>query len=305
MTFTYIKMHTDIKMATIFELFTNKVDPPQKKTPVQEIGWFKELMPLGLKKSKRFGEYIWQKDNSIMLYVSKGFFVRGSTKDTNAKPVREIYLSGYYIDKYELSNQKYKAFVDATKYKKPKYASHKKLGAKRHPVVGISWFDAQKYAEWVGKQLPSEAQWEKAAKGGIKIGRPGDTRINYSKNRYPQRAFPWGIKLDKRIVQQGKSKKDYTTPVSSFLDGRSPYGCHNMLGNVAEWCQDSYQKNYYSKSPSKNPTGPQKAMELRVYRGGFWGNKHNIYTHTRRAMPAKSHKIFMGVRYIVPGTKNE
>jgi iron(II)-dependent oxidoreductase len=123
--------------------------------------------------------------------------------------------------------------------------------------VGVSWYESSAYAFWLSKKtgkkyrLPTEAEWEKAARGP------------------DGREYPWGNKFDKNKCNCLEMELGRTSPVGIFLEGKSPYGCFDMAGNVWEWCSDWYEKKYYEKSPDKNPIGPKDGGD-RVLRGGCW-----------------------------------
>jgi len=122
-----------------------------------------------------------------------------------------------------------------------------------HPIVNVSWNDAKAYADWAGVVLPTEAQWEKAARGT-------DGRI-----------YPWDNEWDAIKCVNFTNSKSGTKPVGSILSGSSPYECLDMAGNVWEWCGDWYGADYYKNAPAKNPTGPVTGENrVRVLRGGSW-----------------------------------
>lgn len=303
MAFTYIKLQTDFDIHMAIKAVLGQSNPEQKQTvDPKTLGWFDEVMPKGLIKGKRKGEYLWTFDKSIMVYVPAGEFWRGSNKgNKQEQPERLIFLSSYYIDKYELSNAQFRQFVAQTKRKSTKYLAHKKLGEDGRPVVALTWYDANDYAKWASKSLPTEAQWEKAAKGGLHVSRYQEGHFIRIENAAPKRLYPWGKSFQKNNANMRK-KKGGPLFVSSFLTGRSPYGCHNMLGNVWEWCSDYYQTSYYNTSPIKDPSGPTKKMKYRVCRGGAW-NSNKVYTFTRRGLQPEQAKVYVGARFIVLGTK--
>ena len=196
-----------------------------------------------------------EKDDAVMVYVPAGEFLMGSgDKDKDAsddeKPQHKVFLDGFWIDRTPVTNTMYRKAVEAgacTKphdtqhYDDPKYADH--------PVVYMDWNQAQAYCQWVGGILPSEAQWEKAARGT-------DGRI-----------YPWGNQApDKDLLNYNMNIGD-TTPVGKYPKGASLYGVLDMAGNVWEWVNDWYAENYYKNSPGRNPTGPEKG-DYRVLRGG-------------------------------------
>jgi formylglycine-generating enzyme required for sulfatase activity len=191
------------------------------------------------------------------------------------KPVHKVYLDAFYIDKYEVTNAQYKKFIDATGYKPPENWNDAKVSesqadfsAPNKPVVGVSWEDAQAYCRWAGKRLPTEAEWEKSARGGL-----------------AEKKYPLGddISHDKANYRgtDGKDSFSVTSPAGSFKP--NGYGLYDMSGNVYEWCADLYNHNYYGDSPEKNPAGPLKGAE-RVLRGG----SYNLTSYGLRASARNS-----------------
>jgi formylglycine-generating enzyme required for sulfatase activity len=194
-------------------------------------------------------------DGATMVFVPAGEFLMGSPNGvsiTAEQPQRKVYLDAYYIDKTEVTVAAYRKFCEATKRAMP-YGPPAWGWVDEHPIANVSWDDATAYAAWAGKALPTEAQWEKAARGGD--GRP----------------YPWGFAWDaaKCSNSVGANMSDKPSPVGSFPKGKSPYGCLDMAGNVWEWCADWYGADYYKDGPAKNPTGPDTG-KWHVLRGGSW-----------------------------------
>ena len=169
-------------------------------------------------------------------------------------PVHTVYLDAFYIDKYEVTNALYKKFMEATGHRTPGYWTNPSYNQPDQPVVGVSWDDAEAYARWSGKRLPTEAEWEKAARGGL-VGK----------------RYPWGNDISHNDANySGISGTDIwngPAPVGKFPP--NGYGLYDMAGNVWEWVADRYLSNYYSISPQNNPTGPDTGS-YRVLRGGSW-----------------------------------
>ena len=157
-------------------------------------------------------------------------------------PAHMVFLDSYLIDKYEVSNQNYGAFMKAKGHGAPAYWDDPRLNRPNQPVVGVSWYDARAYCEYLGKRLPTEAEWEKAARGP-------DGNL-----------YPWGNDFDPAKANYGKLH-DATRPVDSYPEGVSYYGVHHMAGNAFEWVLDWYDPRYYSQlEPMVNPTGPEKPV---------------------------------------------
>ncbi len=198
-----------------------------------------------------------------MVLIPAGSFMMGSTDYDEEKPVHEVYVDAFYMDKYEVSVEKYRQFVEATKHRQPENWTEQLQNPNR-PVVCVSWEDAKAYAKWAGKRLPTEAEWEYAARGGF-TGMGGK----------PTYKYPWGD-------EPPDGKANFGNPYSSVwaqgagkylknVDAYQPngYGLYNMAGNVWEWCADWYASDYYQNSPKQNPKGPSTGSS-RVLRGGGW-----------------------------------
>ena len=189
-----------------------------------------------------------------MVLVLEGQFAMGSDVRNDEKPVHQVYLDSYYIDKYEVTNALYKICVDvgvcgqpidSTYYQNPQYL--------QHPVVYVNWNMANEYCEWRDARLPTEAEWEKAARNT------------------DERTFPWGNVIDMTYANYFGNDIMETTAVGSYPKGVSPYGAYDMAGNAKEWTADWYDDTYYANSPPTNPGGPITG-QYRVVRGGSWGN---------------------------------
>ncbi|MBN1583608.1 MAG: formylglycine-generating enzyme family protein, partial [Anaerolineae bacterium] len=239
--------------------------------------------------------HISEQDGMVMVYVPAGEFLMGSPNagqdaQDDEKPQHTVYLDAFWIDQTEVTNAMFARFVSDTGYETGAQArgwawvlvgtQWKEVtgadwqhpqgpitsidGLDDHPVVQIGWDDANAYCQWAGRQLPTEAQWEKAARGTDGL------------------VYPWGDSFDGSKLnfcdancfidwQDADSDDGYarTAPVGSYPAGASPYGGLDMIGNVWEWVLDWYGRSYYASSPDQNPTGPTTGEE-RGLRGGGW-----------------------------------
>jgi formylglycine-generating enzyme required for sulfatase activity len=236
------------------------------------------------------GTKVRSKDGMEMVYVPEGEFTMGSTysyADTDERPVREVSLAAYWIDKYEVSNGQYQKCVNAGKCTKPSYTDSSTRSSyygnakyDNYPVVYVDWHQAKAYCEWAGGSLPTEAQWEKAARG--KNGRK----------------YPWGDESpNSNLVNYGEIKGD-TTAVGSYPRGVSPYGAMDMAGNVWEWVLDWYGP--YDAAETNNPEGPGTG-DYRVLRGGSWHfSNWGIRSAFRRYYSPTSTDYSIGFRCVLP-----
>jgi iron(II)-dependent oxidoreductase len=192
-------------------------------------------------------------DGAEMVLIPAGKFVMGSSPGEGREdevPQHEVYLDDFYIDLHEVTNAQYRLFVEATGHPEPPFWDDERFNKPDQPVVGVSWFDAHEYAKWVGRRLPTEAEWEKAARG------------------IDRRIYPWGNEW----TAEGKAMSA-PQPVGSNKLDVSPYGIVDMAGNVSEWVADFYSKDYYRSSVSwVNPLGPTVTgfIKLKVIRGASW-----------------------------------
>jgi len=212
-----------------------------------------------------------------MVRVPAGEFIMGSDSgETDEKPVHRVYLDEYFIDKYEVTNEQYNQCVSAGSC-----SANGKFNSftdPQQPVVGVDWNQADTYCKWAGKRLPTEAEWEKAARGT------------------DGRTYPWGEGIDCSRANYGDCKHGKTKPVGSYPSGASPYGAMDMAGNVWEWCADWY--GYYQNSPNRNPTGPGSGQS-RVLRGGSWiATPDHLRSSDRVLTNPTSWNYFSGLRCV-------
>jgi len=202
--------------------------------------------------------------------IPSGEFLMGSDSEGDHNPVHKVYIDTFYMDKYEVTNTKYLKFCKAKGHKLPEFWNMEGfrcgLDYPNHPVVGVSWHDAVEYAGWCGKRLPTEAEWEYAARGGL-----------------AGMSYPNSETLDPSYGNYTKSEKRGSVAVGSYPP--NGFGLYDMQGNVVEWVLDFYDRNYYSSSPSANPQGPSSG-KFRVIRGGGWHSGPGCNTvYCRNALP--------------------
>ncbi len=190
-----------------------------------------------------------------MILIPAAEYTMGVDGDAAFSPAHKVKLDSFYIDKYEVTNAMYSEFMQATEARTPEFWGmeefHSGLEFPDHPVVGIGWGEAGKYAKWAGKRLPTEAEWEYAAKGGL-IGMK----------------YAYGDSADTLLANFSyKGRQLGTTPVGSYPP--NGFGLHDMTGNVREFVSDYYSEEYYANSPFENPQGPEKGR-FRVIRDGGW-----------------------------------
>jgi iron(II)-dependent oxidoreductase len=226
---------------------------------------------------------------SGMVMVPAGLFLMGSDPKIDRaagpqeQPQHHVYVEAFLIDRYEISNVDYLRYVLATGADWPLYWRDRPFADKmaRHPVIGVSWNEADAYCRWARKRLPTEAEWEKAARGG-------DARI-----------FPWGNEpagwIKSNIAHPG-SKRGVKYPplanVDRYGNGMSPYGVQQMAGNVSEWVSDWFDPEYYRRGDDHNPTGPLNGQD-KVFRGGSWNEDPEVARSAGRNAGAPDHRSYL------------
>jgi len=198
-------------------------------------------------------------DGMLLVYVPEGQYTMGSDSgDTDERPEHAVYLDSFWIDQTEVTNAMYARCVQAGACTPPLNPSSRTRGSyfgnpeyDRYPVIYISWYDARVYCAWAGRRLPTEAEWEKAARG---VG---------------GHLYPWGDDIPNTNLLNFFYFIGDTVEVGSYPAGVSPFGALDMAGNVGEWVADWYAGNFYATSPEMRPSGPSSG-KLRVWRGGAW-----------------------------------
>jgi formylglycine-generating enzyme required for sulfatase activity len=255
-----------------------------------------------------------EKDGMTMLYVPEGEFLMGVPLDApgaddDEKPQRKVYLDAFWIDQTEVTNEMFERFVRGTGYETdaekedwgwvcidgncnkteganwlhPHGAQSHLDGLEKHPVVQVSWYDAQAYCEWAERRLPTEAEWEKAARGTDGYHYPwgkqdiAGTLVNFCDSNC-------SLPNADQSIDDGY---EFTAPVGSYPAGASLYNALDMAGNVWEWVADWYDERYYQNAPLRNPQGPDYG-ESRTQRSGSWDNGIDLLNAANRvpALPS-------------------
>lgn len=240
------------------------------------------------------------KDGAPMVLIPEGPFLRGSPEnqgDADEHPQRRIALSAFYIDRYEVTNRRYQAFLKATGHRVPEHCCDPSYNLWKgteiaeklldHPVVNVDWHDAVAYCAWAGKRLPTEAEWEKAARGtdgreypwGNEHDRMRANGVSFWAGTdfgSPEEAKAWWDSEHGATVLATKGTQGILTlPVTDLEKGATPTGLMHMAGNVWEWTADWYDPKYYENSEERDPKGPEGG-EFKVHRGGSWLNHRGL-----------------------------
>ncbi len=224
-----------------------------------------------------------QPQEGAMVVVPAGEFIMGSAAgDSDEQPEHKVYLDTFSMDVYEVTVGQYAAFLAAKGIDQPSdWKTMNQPANQKRPIANVDSTDAFLYCKWAGKRLPTEAEWEKAARGT-------DGRI-----------YPWGNDLPTPLhANFGKSdwnNHGVLATIGSFEAGKSPYGIYDMAGNVWEWVSDFYDYNYYKSSPSKNPAGPSTGG-TRAIRGGAWNSNPRAMRSSNRSLISPTDQGLNGFR---------
>jgi formylglycine-generating enzyme required for sulfatase activity len=203
------------------------------------------------------------------------------SRSIQCPPVHTIDLSAYLIDRFEVVNAQYVSFVQATNHRHSPYEQQGNPDVANRPIMGVSWRDADEYCRWIGGRLPTEAEWEKAARG------------------IDARTYPWGETSPNSTLLNYSRQSNGPLAVGNYPAGVSPFGIHDAAGNVWEWTNDWFGGTYYSTSPDKDPQGPEQGT-LRVIRGGSWAESDTfVLTFNRFWSSANTTSDLIGFRCVV------
>ena len=200
------------------------------------------------------------------------------------RPMHRVWVGHFSMDLHEVATAQYAEFLTATHRLEPWQWNTVDLSQHGdRPVIGVDWSDADAYCRWKGKRLPTEAEWEKSARG------------------MDGRLYPWGNQVPRKGLANFAlgarfSYSQVLMPVQSYELGKSPYGLYHMAGNVWEWVEDWYAVNYYEVSPERNPQGPEEG-QFRVLRGGSWSDLPKyLLTYGRFKLPPETRNSYTGFR---------
>jgi len=221
-------------------------------------------------------------DGAIYRFVPEGAFTMGSDDGaSDQQPAHRVTLSSFWIMQTEVTNGQFAHCIDAGTCTAPANDRWNNSDFAEHPVTGVTWQQANEYALWAGGRLPTEAEWEKAARGS-------DEHI-----------YPWGNEItDEDQLNYNFSKGD-TMPVGAYPQGASPFGVLDMAGNVEEWVDDWYAADYYASSPEENPAGPEEGSS-KVFRGGsYFSNRQDVRSTAREKALPNSNFPSLGFRVVI------
>lgn len=283
--------HTYIKTGDYLVTLTVKNNAPAPDSTV-----YQEVVPVSVQQKIRF-----ETDRAVMRLIPAGEFEMGDhfgEGQSDERPVHTVYLDAFYMDETEVTNAMYRTFVAETGHSNIPFHWNKaddlgRLGKPHYPVIYVTWYDAMAYAQWAGKRLPTEAEWEYAARGGRVGGR-----------------YPWGNEASHAHANySGEVEPDiwyWPAPVKRFP--QNDYGLYDMAGNVWEWCMDEYDRDFYATSPRNNPVAGglignnfRTLSAHRVWRGGAWDGGAKSLTVSNRSKSAPNSRFLKtGFRCVFP-----
>lgn len=215
-------------------------------------------------------DYISEEIRRNLLEIPQGTFLMGYTLAEDEQPIHKVSLGSFYIMSYLVTNRQYAIFLNENREVNEIEGSYRLInpfnrntrikyngsiylvdnGYENHPVIGVNWEGAKSFVEWLGGRLPTEAEWEKSARGGLE-----------------NKIYWWGNESPKPYLGNYAEIIGYTVPVGQFHP--NGFGLFDIEGNASEWCADWYNRDYYANSPTTNPKGPENGTE-KVVRGGNW-----------------------------------
>ena len=286
--------HTYIKAGEYLVTLTVKNNAPVPKSTV-----YQEVVQVSVQQEIRF-----ETDGAVMRLIPAGEFEMGDhfgEGQSDERPVHTVYVDAFYMDETEVTNAMYRTFVEATGHSNIPFHWNKaddlgRLGKPHYPVIYVTWQDAMAYAKWADKRLPTEAEWEYAARGG-QVGQ----------------RYPWGNEASHaKANYSGEVEPDiwyWPAPVKRFPE--NGYGLYDMAGNVWEWCMDEYDRDFYATSPRNNPVAggliPLTVNDFRtltshrVWRGGAWDGGPTSITVSNRSQSAPNSRFLKtGFRCVFP-----
>ncbi|NJN80035.1 MAG: formylglycine-generating enzyme family protein [Anaerolineales bacterium] len=219
----------------------------------------------------------------VQLFVPAGNFSMGKEGEPDKdSPLHTVYLDAYWIDQTEITNSMYQTCVNAGGCTLPVISANPYYGNwiyRDHPVVYVNWYQANEYCTWADRKLPTEAEWEKAARG------------------IEKQKYPWGNNPpNPRLANYVESLIGEPVSVYRYPLGASPYGALNMVGNVREWVADWYSETYYQETTLNNPTGPETGIERSMRSGAYDADANEIFATSRYKHEPQSAGLSRGFR---------